>query len=192
MNTFIVSDTHFTHEKIITFLRADGKPLRPFSCVEEMDETIVQNWNSIVRPKDRVIHLGDVVMNKKALPILHRLNGEKKLIMGNHDIADMSVYAEYFYDVKAYREFDSCIMSHVPVHPESLSRWSAAIHGHTHSHFVMKTDENGNRVRDYRYQNCSIDCDDMNFFPKSWDDIKKMLRERDVVIQSKRSGRIFN
>lgn len=192
MNTFIISDTHFGHANALTFLRADGNPLRPFKSVEDMDETIVQNWNSIVRPKDKVIHLGDVVINKKSLPILHRLNGEKKLIMGNHDNADMSVYAEYFYDVKAYREFDSCVMSHVPIHTSSLERWSANIHGHLHSNFVMHADQYGNIVRNHRYFNVSVDCDDMNFFPKSWDDIKKTLRDRGVVLQSKRSNRVFN
>ena len=188
METYIISDTHFGHTNSLTFMRSDGKPLRPFTSVEEMDETIVDNWNNVVRPNDKVIHLGDVVINKKSLPILSRLNGEKKLIMGNHDNADMAVYAQYFYDVKAYREFDSCIMSHVPIHTGSVDRWSANIHGHLHSNYVLLPDG----TRDYRYFNCSVDCDDMNFFPKSWDEIKKLLWDRDVVIQSKRSGRIFN
>jgi calcineurin-like phosphoesterase family protein len=188
METYIVSDTHFGHANALTFMRGDGNPLRPFSSVEEMDETIIQNWNSVVRPTDKVIHLGDVVINKKFLPILNRLNGKKKLIMGNHDEASVETYREYFYDVKAYRVFDAAIMSHVPIHTAQLGRFSANVHGHLHSNFVNKDD---GVTRDYRYYNVSIDCDDMQFFPKAWGQIKQELRDRGVELVAKRSGRII-
>ncbi len=58
----------------------EGKRLREFDTVEEMDELMVERWNSVVHPQDKVYHLGDVVMHKRALPILARLNGEKFLL----------------------------------------------------------------------------------------------------------------
>lgn len=167
MNTFLISDTHFTHHNALKFTRDDGKLLRPFATVEEMDETIITNWNSVIRPNDRVYHLGDVVMNKKALHLLHRLNGDKRLILGNHDTAPLGEYYQYFKRVSPYWNFDDCLFSHIPVHPSNIGRWKMNIHGHTHSNYVMD-DKN----RDSRYVNVSVDCDDMNFFPKSWEEIK--------------------
>jgi calcineurin-like phosphoesterase family protein len=185
--TYLISDTHFGHANSLTFKRADGEPLRPFSSVEEMDETLVSNWNSVVKPTDKVIHLGDVVINKKFLSIMERLNGKKKLIMGNHDEQNASVYLKYFYDVKAYRIFDTCVMSHIPVHPAQLERFSANVHGHLHSNFVLKPDG----TRDYHFYNVSCDCDTMNFFPKPWYLIKEELKSRGVSLVAKRSGRII-
>jgi len=73
-NTFIVSDTHFGHEKTCTvFTRSDGSPLRPFANADEMNEAMVKAWNDRVKPNDRLYHLGDVVINRKYLSILDRL-----------------------------------------------------------------------------------------------------------------------
>lgn len=84
---FLISDTHFGHEKCCTvFKRTDGSPLRAFASAEEMDEAMVRNWNTVVRPHDKVYHLGDVVIRRECLRILDRLNGKKRLIRGNHDI----------------------------------------------------------------------------------------------------------
>jgi len=89
--TFLVSDTHFTHMGVCKFTRSDGvTKLRPWSTPEEMDEAMVEKWNAVVKPHDKVYHLGDVVMRVKDLDILNRLNGDKVLIRGNHDIYDIS------------------------------------------------------------------------------------------------------
>ena len=72
----VISDTHFGHTRCCTvFKRADGSPLRPFADAEEMNEFMIQAWNERVRHDDTVYHLGDVVINKKFLGVLHRLNG---------------------------------------------------------------------------------------------------------------------
>ena len=48
-NTFIISDTHFSHKGIVKFLRADGVTKeRPWGTIEKMDEALVANWNSVV------------------------------------------------------------------------------------------------------------------------------------------------
>jgi len=137
--TFLVSDTHFGHEKTCTmFKRADGTPLRPFKTVEEMDEEMVRRWNERVGKKDKVYHLGDVVINRKYLEILGRLNGDKVLIRGNHDIFKLEDYTQYFRDVRGYHVMNGMIFSHVPVHPESLGRFGVNVHGHLHYQRVKK------------------------------------------------------
>ena len=137
--TFLISDTHFGHEKTCTvFKREDGSPLRPFASAEEMDEFMVKAWNDRVRPNDKVYHLGDVVINRKFLHILGRLNGDKVLIRGNHDIFKLEDYTAYFRDVRGYDVKNGMILSHIPVHVESLARFGTNIHGHLHANRVMK------------------------------------------------------
>ena len=79
---FITSDTHFCHVKDFLW-----KP-RGFNSVEEMNETIIERWNHTVKPNDRVIHLGDTMLNDngKGIECLKRLHGEICLVYGNHDL----------------------------------------------------------------------------------------------------------
>lgn len=136
---FLVSDTHFGHEKTCTvFKRVDGSPLRPFSSAEEMDEVMVQRWNERVRPKDKIYHLGDAAIGRKHLKTLNRLNGDKVLIRGNHDIFKLHDYNEYFRDIRGYHVMNGMILSHIPVHTDSLARFGCNIHGHLHANRVMK------------------------------------------------------
>ena len=75
---FLVSDTHFGHAGVCRFTRNDGvTKLRPWDNSDEMDEFMVEAWNERVRPNDKVYHLGDVVINRKSLGIMRRLNGDK-------------------------------------------------------------------------------------------------------------------
>lgn len=136
--TFLVSDTHFGHLGVCRFTRNDGvTKLRPWDSPEEMDEEMVKRWNETVRPSDKVYHLGDVVINRKALNILRRLNGDKVLIKGNHDIFNLSDYTEHFRDIRGYHVMNKYILSHIPVHPDSKGRFSGNIHGHLHANRVM-------------------------------------------------------
>lgn len=138
-SVFLVSDTHFGHTNICKFHNYDGTKTRPWDSVEEMDEDMVKRWNATVGPKDKVYHLGDVVINRKALSILDRLNGDKVLIKGNHDIFKLNDYTKYFRDIRGYHVMNGCILSHIPVHKDSIARFGANLHGHTHSNRVMKT-----------------------------------------------------
>ena len=137
--TFLVSDTHFGHAGVCRFTEADGvTKIRPWTDPAEMDEAMIQRWNDVVRPNDKVYHLGDVVINRKALPTLHRLNGDKVLIRGNHDIFRDDEYREYFRELRAYHVLNGMILSHIPVHEASLGRFGTNIHGHLHSGRVKK------------------------------------------------------
>jgi calcineurin-like phosphoesterase family protein len=99
---------------------------------------MVRRWNERVGKNDKVYHLGDVVINRKALGIMRRLNGDKVLIRGNHDIFRDEEYREHFRELRAYHVMNGMILSHIPLHPESLGRFGVNIHGHTHQRRVMK------------------------------------------------------
>lgn len=160
-NTFFISDTHFGHANIIKFERDDGTPLRPFDTVEDMDEALVKNWNDRVGVKDTVYHLGDVVINRKALPTMDRLNGRKVLIKGNHDIFKLKDYVKYFDDIRAYKVMPKhrIICSHIPIHPDSLERWNLNIQGHLHA----------NNLPDKKYFNVSVE--QINYTPITLEEI---------------------
>lgn len=81
-NIFFTSDLHFCHSNILKFCS------RPFNSIEEMDEALIANWNSVVRENDIVFDLGDFAFapNWRWKEILERLNGVHYLIMGNHDV----------------------------------------------------------------------------------------------------------
>jgi calcineurin-like phosphoesterase family protein len=136
---FLVSDTHFGHHGVCRFTRGDGvTKLRPWDDPHEMDEEMIRRWNDTVRPNDKVYHLGDVVINRKSLGIMSRLNGDKVLIRGNHDIFRDDEYRAYFRELRAYHVMNGMILSHIPVHAESLGRFGVNIHGHLHANRVMK------------------------------------------------------
>jgi calcineurin-like phosphoesterase family protein len=137
-SVFLVSDTHFGHTGVCRFTRNDGEKLRPWTDPDEMDEAMVKAWNERVKPTDKVYHLGDVVINRKALAIMRRLNGDKVLIRGNHDIFRDEDYRAHFRELRAYHVMNGMILSHIPVHSDSLGRFGVNIHGHTHSNRVRK------------------------------------------------------
>ena len=134
-SVFLVSDTHFGHAGVCRFTHPDDPEvkLRPWDDPDEMDEEMIRRWNDRVRPTDKVYHLGDVVINRKALKTLARLNGDKVLIRGNHDIFPDVEYREYFRELRAYHVMNGMILSHIPIHPESLGRFGVNIHGHLHA-----------------------------------------------------------
>lgn len=81
-NIYFTSDTHFGHHNIIQYTN------RPWRDVQEMNEALIANWNSVVRADDHVYHLGDVCMGRlwESVKCLKRLKGKKFLIQGNHDV----------------------------------------------------------------------------------------------------------
>lgn len=174
MNTFFISDTHWGHANVLNFLTNEGTKLRPFTTVDEMDEAMVERWNSVVRPNDKVYHLGDVAMSHRHLHQLGRCNGEKVLIKGNHDTAKLAQYLPYFKDVRGSHQFDGMLLTHIPTHPASLARWGLNVHGHLHSNVVMKMHgDQETKSPDPRYLCVSVE--QINYTPISIDEIKKLL-----------------
>jgi calcineurin-like phosphoesterase family protein len=131
---WLISDTHFGHANILNFVRNDGTKLRNFSSVEEMDEYMVARWNAVVSPQHHVWHLGDVAMSPKSIEICSRLNGHKRLILGNHDEDNMKYYTPYFKKICSSHRIDTLLLTHIPIHPEGLGKkLTANVHGHVHN-----------------------------------------------------------
>lgn len=149
---------------MLTLIGADGvNPVRSFTSVEEMNETMISNWNRVVTPQDKIYHLGDVGMWEDDInKILPRLNGKKTLIAGNHDILDTKFYAKYFKNQRGVKVIDNMVLTHVPIHTASLEfRWHLNIHGHIHDRVIMDT----------RYKNVCVEA--IGYTPISIDEIRR-------------------
>lgn len=159
---FIISDTHFGHTNILKFLNEDGSHTRGFSSVEEMNETIVDNWNKTVRDEDIVYHLGDVYFGQ-GHSVLTRLRGRKRLILGNHDNGKSDYLLSNFQKILVWRMFPefNCLLSHVPVHESALYKVDYNLHGHVHK----------STLQDSRYVNCCVEVRD--YTPVSIEEIMK-------------------
>lgn len=149
-----------------------------------MDEHMIERHNSVVRPQDKVYFLGDLTFSKKNMHLIGRLNGDKILIKGNHDTLPLSEYVPYFRDIRGVHPFDGMILSHIPIHPDSLARWGANVHGHLHTGRVKKAF--GTQI-DERY--ICVCVEQINYTPISLEDVKKKIpysepRPRRTVGQS--------
>jgi calcineurin-like phosphoesterase family protein len=165
VNCWLTSDNHFCHDKAYTFLKPDGTKMRPFSNAEEGDAFMVEQWNKLVKPKDRIYVLGDVAIKRSGLKILEQLNGRKVLVRGNHDIFKLKDYAEHFDDIRGCFYHHEFMMSHIPLHPELFEqRFKGNIHGHLHCHNVRLADGSLDR----RYFNTCVEQN--NFAPFHWDE----------------------
>ena len=187
-SVFLVSDTHFGHKGVCHFTRNDGvTKLRPWDNPEEMDEFMVEAWNARVRPNDKVYHLGDVVMSRRSLSIMDRLNGDKVLIRGNHDIFKDEDYRKYFRELRAYHVMNGMILSHIPIHSESLGRFGVNIHGHLHANRVMRPArvleefiDHGCTTIDERYHCVCVEQTD--FAPILFEDVIKRIEAEGGVV----------
>jgi calcineurin-like phosphoesterase family protein len=170
-NTFLIADTHFGHKNIVNFVTKDGTPVRPWDDVDEMDEAMVDRWNDVVGPKDKVYVAGDVVINRRSLATVGRLNGDKVLIKGNHDIFRLKEYSEHFRDVRAYHVWVKLgiFLSHVPIHPMELARFGCNVHGHLHTNRVLTSDGQ----IDPRY--LCVSAEHTDFAPISLEEVKARI-----------------
>ena len=169
---YFVSDSHFGHLNILTFKDDDGKLLRSFPSIEEHDNLIIDNINTLVRNCDKLYILGDVAMNRRCLSILDRIITKKRiLIKGNHDIFKLKDYTPYFTDVRAYKIMPKhgIIFSHIPIHPDGLEgRFNLNVHGHYHA----------NKIDDKRYMN--ICPEQIGFLPIELEEILEIKKDREL------------
>lgn len=126
---WVISDTHFGHTNILEYAN------RPFQNVDDMNEYMVERWNSVVKEGDKVYHLGDVYF--KDASMLSQLNGKKRLILGNHDDGRDKKLLAVFQKILSYRMMPQfgLIFSHIPIHEKSLLRSGQEcvnVHGHIH------------------------------------------------------------
>lgn len=129
---WLISDTHFNHENIIKYCD------RPYTDAEHMNEDLIEKWNSVVKPGDKVYHLGDVFMGsgEKAYDIHKRLLGKKRLILGNHDDPNHAVIRKWYQKVSVWRDLRDygLVLSHIPLHPSAIKKGRINVHGHIHNH----------------------------------------------------------
>ena len=187
-NIFLIGCTHFGHENMYKFLNKDGTRVRhQFADAKEGDEAMIERWNKTVQKGDKVYVLGDVAFHKTHLATVGRLNGSKILVKGNHDNLQLAEYAKYFRDVRAYhRLVDDLVLSHVPVHPQSLwsernNKYWTNIHAHLHSGAVMNSLDAS--LPDYRY--FSVCVERINYTPISLEQIKIRVGFSDEVSKTK-------
>jgi len=177
MTLFFSSDLHLNHAKILTFKDDDGNLFRgQFADADEMNEHIIECHNKVVRPYDKWYCLGDVGFGiKKLSPLLHRMNGHKRLILGNHDYAerkDFEFYFQHFEKVMESRRMGPILLTHRPVYlGEHEIRIKANVHGHIHERVLP----------DKRYLNISVER--IAYTPVSFDEIETMIEAQGVSLE---------
>lgn len=143
MMIYLISDTHFYHKNIIKYEN------RPFSSVEEMNETMIQNWNRVVTDKDYVFHLGDFCFAsdkysgtykekyiETSKELLDRLNGHKVLIHGNHDLSiNLCEQCGWEFVVNSYVLMYKGTQYRLVHNPSFDKDVDNIIHGHVHSSY---------------------------------------------------------
>ncbi len=142
---WVISDTHLGHENMLKFKnRNTDKLVRgdQFDNVDQMDDYMLEKWNSVVKQGDIVYHLGDVFMGSKERFTSNwpKFKGSKRLIVGNHDDIKFLSSGGFFKKVQMWRMFPEfgLLLSRVPLHESSLWRGKddvkqiRNVHGHIH------------------------------------------------------------
>ena len=131
---FFTADTHFGHKNILKLCN------RPFETIEEMNETLIENWNHRVSGMDTVYIVGDMFFRcSDAEAILRRLKGKKRLIVRNHDSSWMNKVDlnRYFVSVDRLLEISdgkhALTLCHYPLLTWNHAKKSYMIHGHIHA-----------------------------------------------------------
>lgn len=174
VDSWVISDTHFGHKNVITY------DSRPFKDVAEMDEALIENWNSVVKPGDTIYHLGDFAFysEDKVCGILERLNGNKILILGNHDKVMRSEKVRSYFKLivpylEVYQDKQLICMFHYPIAEFNKSHHgSFHVHGHcvdyqteilTTDGFKFRKDIKINdNIYSYNVDNSNIELDTIN------------------------------
>ena len=180
-NIFFTSDTHFWHENIIKFCN------RPFSSIEEMNDTIINNWNSVVKENDIVFHLGDFCFcgSDKFKELIETLNGRIYLILGNHDWKTIKQWhATKFEGV--YQQMSIKIdgrkiyLNHFPFlcYAGTYYRLEDAVwqlFGHVHSSDKNKNGLDNQRLSMLFPTQYDVGVDNNNYIPISFEEVKNII-----------------
>lgn len=172
------SDTHFDHKNILKF----AGPTRRGETVEEMNELLIEAWNSKVKPDDIVWFLGDFSFGnvQQIKDVLNRLQGKIQLVPGNHDklimrtreLYDMfdGVHTSVIVNNRVGRDF--MVYCHFPIYEwEGASYGWYHLHGHSHGHVI--------RFPEWRLFDVGIDNRPDNLMlPWNHDEIIAMLKAR--------------
>lgn len=163
--TFVTSDLHLDHTNIIKYCK------RPFLNTEDMNKTLVNNWNNTIGKRDVVYYLGDLAFGTSSKSTdywLNKLNGKIIFIKGNHDKSDkIKFYETYTFEYGGYNFF----LTHEPENvPKEWKGW--AICGHHHNN---KLDEYP--FIDKKNKRINISAELTKYKPVDMDDLIKMIEE---------------
>lgn len=131
---YFISDLHLGHKRILEIAGS----YRGGTTVEEHDEWIVEQWNSVVTKRDKVFLLGDVCFDSRSYHRLSNLNGNINLCMGNHDRKwfDQWKYHLNPKEVFGFGTYEHFWLSHCPIHPSEFRGRYGNIHGHLHHNLL--------------------------------------------------------
>ena len=157
---------------------------RGFTSIEEMNEAIVERWNSVVKPDDMVFHLGDIILNdnEKGIEYLKRLNGQLCVIWGNHETSARQQLIEklpiitlgYAHQFKHGKW--TFYLSHYPTKVSNYDdtkwhkMWCLCGHVHTQDKFLD--------VADSCYH---VEMDAHNCYPVNIEQIKEDIRQYNLL-----------
>lgn len=161
MNIWFSADEHYFHSKIIEYEK------RPFDNIDEMNECLINNHNSVVKEKDFVYHVGDFCWLKsrdKVWEFIQRLNGKHIFVKGSHDHWDRKL--PYVIEKKIDGVY--VVMCHYPMLVWPRSHYgSIQLHGHCHGHLKEHMD---------RQYDVGVDCND--YKPVLLDEIIERINEK--------------
>jgi calcineurin-like phosphoesterase family protein len=175
MSTWFTSDLHFGHTNILRFCN------RPYTDVTQMNKDLVLRFNSVVRPREVVYFIGDIVWDKKCMDILPALHGVHYFILGGHDRRFFvpkttpdppdGIHINEIWEGRI--EGQEMVLCHFP-----LREWNGSYHGwwHIHGHSHGRATEPGNCV--------DVSVDAWDYYPASFEQIKKRIGEGTAPIHA--------
>lgn len=183
-NVWFASDYHFCHGNIIKYDK------RPFANSQEMDSTLIENWNELVGVNDTVIYIGDLCFDRSggaAKAIVDQLNGKIHFVLGNHDnekdirkLGRFETVSDYInlsvLDTDNPRKYQGIMIMHYPI----LS-WDKAHHGeymlHGHCHGSLMNDPEYSWY--YERKVLDVSCNMTNYKPISYVEIKEIMKNKE-------------
>jgi len=183
---FFTADTHWGHRNIIKYCH------RPFADVEEMNEALIDNWNSVVGKDDIVFHLGDFAMGGSAewSRFLERLNGKIYLILGNHDMKTIGKGFSRFEYVTMQMLINiggqQIYLNHCPLlfYGESKNTWQLYGNVHTNLHH---TGTNRSIIDNLLPTQYDVGVDNNNFTPVSYEQICAKIQQQIITQKEQRA-----
>jgi calcineurin-like phosphoesterase family protein len=172
---FFTSDQHFGHANVIKFCN------RPFKDVDDMQERLIENHNSVVRPGDLVYMLGDMFWRttslERALMIKIRLNGQHYYINGNH---------EELFKNKSLRDQFIWIKERETIHPAGyqyivLDHFAGKVWNKSHSGSYQLYGHSHNELDknpDTSLLSCDVGVDSWDYKPVSIEQVKEKMDKR--------------
>lgn len=189
MTDLFTSDLHIGHANIIKYCN------RPFTSVDEMNETLLKNWNNKVKPGDNVYCVGDIALCRpeQAVEWLRQANGNKFLVEGNHDRGCLKdrAFRECFIWISPLREIkipDPDVKDYgeqrITLCHYSMNVWNKSHHGawqlFGHSHGTLPENPTSRSM--------DVGVDARNYAPISYQEVKEIMKTKTWISVDHHTG----